>query len=104
MILQEIHHGVKNNLQLILSILNLQVRASAEPGVRRSLKDTQRYVQALSVANLHLYQTDVPMPVAAAPMLHDILNRIMDQDPPYRAHITIRVDDTGVITVTGDKK
>ncbi|MBQ2094899.1 MAG: sensor histidine kinase [Firmicutes bacterium] len=49
--LREVHHRVKNNLQLVASILNLQARASSDPEVRDILKENVGRVQ--SIASIH---------------------------------------------------
>ena len=49
--IQEIHHRVKNNLQVIASLLRMQGRRSESEEVRRSLDDSVRRI--LSVAVVH---------------------------------------------------
>lgn len=49
--LRESHHRIKNNLQIVASLLAIQARASAEPAVREPLMDAYRRV--LAVARLH---------------------------------------------------
>lgn len=47
----EIHHRVKNNLQLVSSILNMQARKSADPEVKKILMENVNRV--LSIAAIH---------------------------------------------------
>jgi two-component sensor histidine kinase len=55
-LLQEIHHRVKNNLQVISSLINLQMR-QLEPGAsRRALQECQTRVQAIALIHEKLYQ------------------------------------------------
>jgi two-component sensor histidine kinase len=49
--LREIHHRVKNNLQLVASILNLQARRAPDPACRRLLGENVGRV--LSIAAIH---------------------------------------------------
>ena len=49
--MKEIHHRVKNNLQLVASILNIQARKSADPQLRRAFRENTSRV--LSIAAIH---------------------------------------------------
>ncbi|UZR98483.1 histidine kinase dimerization/phosphoacceptor domain -containing protein [Chondrinema litorale] len=55
-LVKEIHHRVKNNLQLISSLLNMQKRRLAEPAAIAAVKDSQNRVQAMALLHQHLYQ------------------------------------------------
>lgn len=54
-LLNEVHHRVKNNLQIISSLLNLQAR-NAEPGVKVALQDSQSRVRAMALMHQLLYE------------------------------------------------
>ncbi|HEY5289507.1 MAG TPA: sensor histidine kinase, partial [Caulobacteraceae bacterium] len=55
-LLREIHHRVKNNLQVISSLLNLQERALEEPVARAAMSDTRQRISALALIYRALYQ------------------------------------------------
>ncbi|MGY6695070.1 MAG: sensor histidine kinase [Roseinatronobacter sp.] len=55
-LLKEVHHRVKNNLQLIASILNLQIRRLKHPDARLILKGVQSRVRALASIHRMLYE------------------------------------------------
>ena len=46
-LLGEVHHRVKNNLQVILSLLSLRIRAVSDPGTREELQNLSRRIQAM---------------------------------------------------------
>lgn len=54
-LLQEIHHRVKNNLQIIASLLRLQGRAAA-PDVALALQDSENRVMAMALTHQLLYE------------------------------------------------
>ncbi len=55
-LMREIHHRVKNNLQVISSLLNLQQRALADPAARAAMSDTRQRITALALIYRALYQ------------------------------------------------
>ena len=57
-LLKEVHHRVKNNLQLIASILNLQLRRLTDPEARAILHGVQSRVRSLASIHRKLYEQD----------------------------------------------
>jgi two-component sensor histidine kinase len=55
-LLKEVHHRVKNNLQLISSIINMQVRQVASPEAVPALRQFQDRVTSLASVHRALYQ------------------------------------------------
>ncbi len=56
-LLKEIHHRVKNNLQIISSMLSLQSRNILDEGTKRVLLDSQNRVKSMSIIHELLYNT-----------------------------------------------
>ena len=57
-LLREVHHRVKNNLQLISSLLNLQLKSKEEKSVEEMFNECQNRVKAISLIHEKLYQTN----------------------------------------------
>jgi two-component sensor histidine kinase/tetratricopeptide (TPR) repeat protein len=58
-LLKEVHHRVKNNLQIIASLLALQAQAQARlPAVVAALREGQNWVKSIAMAHELLYQSD----------------------------------------------
>lgn len=57
-LLREIHHRVKNNLQIISSLLNIQSQSIKDEHVLSSIQEGQSRVQAMSLIHQNLYQSE----------------------------------------------
>ncbi|PJZ70550.1 histidine kinase [Leptospira perolatii] len=56
-LLQEVHHRVKNNLQIMASLLNLQANYTRSKEVNRQLKDTESRIYSMSLVHNELYNS-----------------------------------------------
>lgn len=99
--LQEVHHRVKNNLQMVASILSIQARNSPDPQIKRIFAENKSRV--LSIAAIHdiLTTSDSFDRVALKP-LFDKLRRNLQSMTAQGQELTITIagDD---LTVSSDK-
>lgn len=75
-LLKEVHHRVKNNLQLIASIINMQSRVIDDPDAKRVLRSVQDRVAALATIYRNLYQAEHLDAVQADRLIGDIINQM----------------------------
>lgn len=65
-LIKEIHHRVKNNLQVISSLFNLQSRFTRDEEVLSLLKESQNRVRSIAYVHEQLHRTDNPADVDLA--------------------------------------
>ncbi len=58
LLLQEVHHRVKNNLQIIISLLRLQADESQDEVLEQVLSESENRIRAISGVHEMLYQND----------------------------------------------
>ncbi len=59
-LLREVHHRVKNNLQIISSLLTMHAESLEDPAATRALRDSQERVQCMALIHERLNRDDVP--------------------------------------------
>ncbi|WP_084399784.1 sensor histidine kinase [Henriciella aquimarina] len=84
---KEIHHRVKNNLQIVASFLNLQRRQVADPAAREVISAARHRIDALSIVHQTLYQHERLETVHMQPFLEALLSHLAG---------ALGMDETGV--------
>ena len=75
-LLKEVHHRVKNNLQLIASIINMQSRVIDDTDAKRVLRSVQDRVASLATIYKNLYQAEHLDSVEADRLIRDIIGQM----------------------------
>jgi two-component sensor histidine kinase len=76
-LMREIHHRVKNNLQVISSLLNMQQRALTDPAARAAMSDTRQRITALALIYRALYQGPDLKRVDLRPFLEELTAQLI---------------------------
>ena len=73
-LLKEVHHRVKNNLQLIASIVNLKIRRATSNEARRTLGEVRMRVQSIASVHQALYAAPKEVTVRADKLLATVID------------------------------
>ncbi|QUH22950.1 response regulator [Methanobacterium alkalithermotolerans] len=57
-LLREIHHRVKNNLQIIVSLLSLQAKYFNDPGINNFFRDYVNQIKSMAMIHEKMYQSN----------------------------------------------
>ncbi|MFN7154773.1 MAG: sensor histidine kinase [Acidovorax sp.] len=96
-LLQEVHHRVKNNLQIIASLLNLQARGAA-PEAQQALQDSQNRVMAMALTHQLLYERNDFSTLELGPYLRRLVASLRDihGETLRRVDLKVEAPDTGL--------
>lgn len=72
-LLREIHHRVKNNLQIVSSLLSLQSRYIEDPKYVEIFKDSQSRIKSMALIHEKLYQTGNLTRIKLAGYVHELV-------------------------------
>ena len=92
LLLKEVHHRVKNNLQLIASILNLQLRRLRDPRTRRVLQNVQDRVISLAAIHRSLYQSPQLSALRADHLLDELLRHLFSVGSEDATGVALHTD------------
>jgi len=77
-LLKEIHHRVKNNLQMISSLLGMQKRRVEEPSTKLLFSYTQSRIKSMGLIHEHLYKSDTLSTIFLKSYIEDLVDSVLD--------------------------
>lgn len=89
-LVQEIHHRVKNNLQFVRSMLELQTNSTESEAEAESLSDVSRRISAMSLVHEMLYLNSENLGLSLKDYIEELVNYSADTFPP-QTPVTFRV-------------
>ena len=78
LLMKEIHHRVKNNLQIVASLLNLQAARIRQPEARAEFASARDRVRALATLHRHLYLQGEVHTIDMPAFLKELCGQIFD--------------------------
>jgi len=96
-LMREIHHRVKNNLQIISSLLSLQQRALTDDAARTALGDTRQRISALALIYRTLYQSDDIRHADAKVFLTDLVGQLVASEAGRGPAVSSRVEADSLV-------
>jgi len=76
-LLKEIHHRVKNNMQIISSLLHLQAQHMPNELMAEALIESQNRVKSMALVHEQLYQTDTLYQINITEYMHQLCARLL---------------------------
>lgn len=95
-LLKEIHHRVKNNLQIISSLLNMQKQGIEDEKVLATIREGQSRVQAMSLIHQSLYQSENINSVNVESYLKDLINYLASVYSTNDKIINVHLETTNI--------
>lgn len=91
-LLKEIHHRVKNNMQVVCSLLNLQSEQIQDPAALAAFRESQLRVRSMALLHEKLYQSESLSRINFADYLHGLLDYLFSSFGSRAVHIRREVD------------
>lgn len=95
-LLREVHHRVKNNLQVIVSLLNLQTIYIKDPKLLTTLSEIQNRVRSMSLIHQKMYKTENLSTINLREYIEDLAQNLLET---YRIKHSVQLD----VNVTVEK-
>ena len=95
-LLKEIHHRVKNNLQMVSSLLSLQTKNTKSKAAIEALEEGKSRVKAMALIHQKLYQNDDLSVIEMQGYIESLVNSVQSVFKKGGHNINITIDAEGV--------
>ncbi len=96
-LLMEIHHRVKNNLQIITSLLNLQANKITDKDSQKMFNESKSRIKSMSILHEQLYRSKVMNRIDFKKYLTDLSNHISRSNSSLNKDIKLRIKADGAM-------
>nr|MBS0021403.1 HAMP domain-containing protein [Gammaproteobacteria bacterium] len=90
-LLKEIHHRVKNNLQIICSLLALQARRSHEPATQAMFHESETRIRSMALIHEQLYRSQDIAQIDFATYVNELTRNLQRSYGVESHRITLRI-------------
>ncbi len=91
-LLREIHHRVKNNLQVISSLLDLRAIKAGDEKLRELCQDARAKIQTMALIHTHIYQSGEFSRIAMKNYLRDLIHYLAQIHADKRRWVEVRIE------------
>jgi two-component sensor histidine kinase len=92
LMIKETHHRVKNNLQIVMSLLSLQAGKLRDPAAKDALRQAQMRVNALALVHRILHEIEDMGSVDVQRLIQDLAHQIHEGFGAERRDLRLEVD------------
>jgi two-component sensor histidine kinase len=99
-LLKEIHHRVKNNLQVVMSLLSSQARYLSDEKALTAIRESQHRVQAMALIHQKLYQAEGVARIPMKAYVEEVVAYLHDAYGPagnVQLHLSVEPTELDVI-------
>ncbi|MBF0329476.1 MAG: PAS domain-containing protein [Nitrospirae bacterium] len=100
-LLREIHHRVKNNMQVIYSLLNLQAKGVSEPEVRAKFEECRNRIASMSLIHEKLYGAADLAHVDFKEYLKSLIDGIASTYKRHEVYLSVDMEPVALDVNTG---
>lgn len=91
-LLKELHHRVKNNMQIVSSLLHLQAQNIQDKAIAAPLRESQNRVKSMALIHEQLYQSDNLSQVNINVYLRQLTSRLLRSIQNNKQNISVRIE------------
>ncbi|HEY9600256.1 MAG TPA: sensor histidine kinase, partial [Allocoleopsis sp.] len=95
-LLKEIHHRVKNNLQIVSSLLQMQARRTQDLMASLVLQDSQNRIKSIALVHEKLYRSDDLANINFAQYIPDLTSHLFDSYQVSSDLVTLHTNIDGI--------
>jgi two-component sensor histidine kinase len=92
MLIRETHHRVKNNMQIVMSLLSLQAGQLRDPAAQAALRQAQVRVNALALVHRILYELEDQDSVDLKRLITDLTHQLQEGFGAERRDLKVELD------------
>lgn len=96
-LLREVHHRVKNNLQVIMSLLDLESSNIQDPAALEHFRECQNRIQSMALVHQNLYQSRNFSTIHADKYIRMLVDHLIESCRPFEGiSVQYELDEVGM--------